>query len=704
MPRLIRAQRSVAATLIIVLASVTAFALWLAFAMSIPNPVVVDDEPLFFITGLSMGDLPAARAMHAAIHPSGALLYPWIIHLLSLSHAASTVTAVKAFNVACFISAAVLLWMCARPLASGSRPKLLLVYLLAAPLGAYATYTMPECAYALGFAVAFAVLLQCRRRAWATALVVALLLALLTLIKPHGMMCMAVFAFTVLIAPMAEGEAPDPRRRIAIAATATAAFGVALVLAQHLLNPADGGHGADLLGPVYRTELGYMLSPAHLLEGGKVVLAYLCGVCVLLGPAIAVLGFAAVRDRRPQVRFPSLYLLLLLGALTLTSAVIFTIEAQRIHLRYVMFLFAPMLVMAVRAEPERPARGVRLLGAGLWLAGALGLAAWLGYYRPLPADASDLFFLDKIGWGALGLGERHYALLIGGCGVGAAALFFTRWRWLHVQLAVLGLFAAFAIPNVWMMEHDVWGEENAGARAVGALARQVCGQAPQDIVALGSTQNFVPLYQSLFVLNRPEPFEILPPPEFSRRLSQAWPQACLLTTGLAQTSDLHLIAQAGAVRLYAASGWLRAPFKWSMSFDQPLKSSVLAAGWSEPEPFGVWSDGRTADLTLWPAPIGREEGLNLDLELRGLTPPRVATQAVHVSVLGEPLADWMVSGAFGVYRVHVPARLIRPGAPLTLHLDLPGAVQPRAFLPGSADTRLLSVAIRRLEVATQPRP
>lgn len=131
--------------------------------------------------------------------------------------------------------------------------------------------------------------------------------------------------------------------------------------------------------------------------------------------------------------------------------------------------------------------------------------------------------------------------------------------------------------------------------------------------------------------------------------------------------------------------------------DHGQKPSILARGWSVPEPKGIWSDGAEATLAFAaPNPQGLVSVV-VEVEALSFSSPNRPTQRVDVIVNGATLAQWRVtSDRYLTYSVAIPPRLIVPNQPLVVRLALPDAASPAETLPGAVDRRRLGIAVRRI--------
>lgn len=138
------------------------------------------------------------------------------------------------------------------------------------------------------------------------------------------------------------------------------------------------------------------------------------------------------------------------------------------------------------------------------------------------------------------------------------------------------------------------------------------------------------------------------------------------------------------------------PLGQTVTFDTAAQQfrCLLAQDWSQPEGWGVWSDGAAPELIFrLPAPPAR------DLQLTVLAQPSPDPQGVTVVVGGRAIGRWTLAGAPAEYRVQIPRALIA-GTTLRVVLKVDHPQAPSA-VGASSDSRLLGVGLRavRLDVA-----
>ncbi|WPL15601.1 hypothetical protein Thiowin_00503 [Thiorhodovibrio winogradskyi] len=138
--------------------------------------------------------------------------------------------------------------------------------------------------------------------------------------------------------------------------------------------------------------------------------------------------------------------------------------------------------------------------------------------------------------------------------------------------------------------------------------------------------------------------------------------------------------------------------------DQPGKA-YLISGWSNPEPWGVWSDGPSARLVL-PLPLFNNLAGNVNGNARPATPTRLRltagalvesawpAQRLIASVNGEELASVTLRRRDPeAIDIPLPPRVLAGHDWLDLRLNLPDAVAPAKLAPGATDQRALGLAL-----------
>ncbi|MFM9847219.1 MAG: hypothetical protein ACKVP3_08660 [Hyphomicrobiaceae bacterium] len=143
-------------------------------------------------------------------------------------------------------------------------------------------------------------------------------------------------------------------------------------------------------------------------------------------------------------------------------------------------------------------------------------------------------------------------------------------------------------------------------------------------------------------------------------------------------------------------GRTSAPFRPLQLFLQSgtVDSARLAKGWSRPEPWGTWTTGEQAHLSLTTQGTPRRD---LELTLTGqvfLAPPRHESQEIGVDVNGSRVATWQITrkNQNGPFTARIPAHVIKSQWPVELVLLIK---RPRApvKLGVNADARELGIGV-----------
>lgn len=122
---------------------------------------------------------------------------------------------------------------------------------------------------------------------------------------------------------------------------------------------------------------------------------------------------------------------------------------------------------------------------------------------------------------------------------------------------------------------------------------------------------------------------------------------------------------------------------------------LLGRDWSQPEGWGVWSDGAAPELALRLA--APPEG---DLLLTLSAQPFPEQQGVSVIVAGRTVARWALAGAPAEHQARIPRALI-PGPQLDVVLKVDRPLAPSA-LGQSSDSRRLGVGLRSVRLDLAP--
>ena len=130
----------------------------------------------------------------------------------------------------------------------------------------------------------------------------------------------------------------------------------------------------------------------------------------------------------------------------------------------------------------------------------------------------------------------------------------------------------------------------------------------------------------------------------------------------------------------------------------PYSNILLAEGWSFPEEWGTWSEGRQAVIKIPYSPRQPYYGcpyVNVTLDFQTHMSQRLA-----VSMKGKKLFSGKFSGTEGVATFRCPLKEIHASKQnsFSLQLDLPDAVAPNS-VSNSLDGRVLGIGLFRIRIA-----
>ena len=119
-------------------------------------------------------------------------------------------------------------------------------------------------------------------------------------------------------------------------------------------------------------------------------------------------------------------------------------------------------------------------------------------------------------------------------------------------------------------------------------------------------------------------------------------------------------------------------------------------GWSVPEPWGTWTTGDGAEVTLSVPPTSKGP-YKLVVDGTAYVTPEHPKQVVEVSIGGTSIAKWVfsVDAPVGERTAIIPAELVKNG---TLRIDFksPGAASPSQVVKGSLDARMLGLGVKTI--------
>lgn len=124
--------------------------------------------------------------------------------------------------------------------------------------------------------------------------------------------------------------------------------------------------------------------------------------------------------------------------------------------------------------------------------------------------------------------------------------------------------------------------------------------------------------------------------------------------------------------------------------------NMLAAGWSEPEPWGVWNDGTQALLVL-PIPMDvRTRGGALSFQLLVPSNPEFPRLPVRVVANNQEVVSWNLGeiGNDDVRELHFDASALQARSCVEIAFSFKNAYRPLDEGLGE-DARLLSIGLKR---------
>jgi hypothetical protein len=187
----------------------------------------------------------------------------------------------------------------------------------------------------------------------------------------------------------------------------------------------------------------------------------------------------------------------------------------------------------------------------LWLTAIGAMHFILPQYRALAVDSPELFaFYKQAEFGKFAPTWLHFALT-GLFGIAAAALIWKPKYIIEIQLSALLITSVTALWNVTAAQASMSNANYvSGFRHIGDVARLVCGPGRNDIVAVGSTEAFVPLGYALYRVGRAVRFEITSPARVAEAVERVPASVCLLTTHELQSGRGQQLFAVPAIWLY----------------------------------------------------------------------------------------------------------------------------------------------------------
>ena len=126
----------------------------------------------------------------------------------------------------------------------------------------------------------------------------------------------------------------------------------------------------------------------------------------------------------------------------------------------------------------------------------------------------------------------------------------------------------------------------------------------------------------------------------------------------------------------------------------------MLGGWSQPEPWGTWTDGDRVVLRLPLTQVPRGP-VDITLEANAFIGPDRPALRVSLSCNQTVVAEWVIAASdVATYSASIPERLTADQGALTLSLNIENPKSPRE-LGESSDDRRLGLGVRRLRLDWQ---
>jgi hypothetical protein len=126
--------------------------------------------------------------------------------------------------------------------------------------------------------------------------------------------------------------------------------------------------------------------------------------------------------------------------------------------------------------------------------------------------------------------------------------------------------------------------------------------------------------------------------------------------------------------------------------------AILRSGFSAREPWGVWSDGRVAEVAFRVPSLEHEPNLRsvaISIEGIGFVPPPLQSQTVNISANGHAVGSYEFVAGWQRIEITVPRAVIVDAPWLVLRFDIPNATLADPAMPTS---RLLGLGIKELNI------
>jgi hypothetical protein len=505
-------------------------------ALAIVNPVVIQDEYVYYISGVNFTDLDLLYTNAPELPRFNNYIYFALIHIVSrVINGADS--AVKLLQVA---SLGVTAWAVtaltyrsinekvSRP--SDSNQFLLLLVLLLWPSNTYAVFVMPDLLYFNLFLLAFSLTLSTIRSWQGQVAALGSTAGLLMHVKPHAAFLFPGLLAAIVSMKLMRWSSTTAMSLLKAIVIAFASFGGVFALTRGLFRLAVTLPGGNLVGSSYANYVTNTLADLYrtLPNLAPLHLNFLASTLMIVGPCLIYVLWALFRSTRcraagalevpARYAFASVFCVICWMVLVGSLPMLIYGESSRINLRYLAFTFPGFVVSAVllqrwvrskvqegNAEWEEPPH-LKWIMALTWSVAAVYLAWHVDQMTLLFVDAPDLYSLDT----GKTLGNRSMlrskmpwvsaSIII----VASGGMILQPQRWLRTYMLATVVLFFFATLNVASAERRI-SNSLREFRGLGELASLRCPN-PEKTMFLATRHSYVPLYSAAFGFKGPAHF------------------------------------------------------------------------------------------------------------------------------------------------------------------------------------------------------
>lgn len=624
--------------------------------------------------------------------PVPSYLY-YTVYQLTSSCGTGFLDCARIFNDLFLVASMPLVYLVARRYMAPPLAALVALLAVLAPSNTYTAYFMPEAMYYWGFWLFTWSVLRPRGSTPAGVVLSAAILALLAMVKVHGLFLLPGYlAYLVYCAFAARHQGGRHWLQqalrlvaIAVASAAVVRFGVGYLY--------GGRNGLYLLGTLYANQAQTRPGLLTLLQLALLNLrGHLLALALLFGMPLAAAALQAISRRQRAGAVPGSSKLLAFAALVLPSLVAVTAlftgivagsgaeSGVRLHMRYYDFALPLLLILAAAELAPRRRRAAwprqLLVAAPLLALMAYAILYLIPAYTPNHIDSPALF------------GFTHTAStyhLLAGLAVAGVLLWTVRAQWGAMLFVYVLTPLALVTGNVEVADYARGAQQadayvKAGLYARDYLSHEEAAQLTivgEDIAALHKSRFFVDHLKTELVA--------LPRGQAVTAAALPYPDGWVLVVGdhpLPDEAQVH-----SGTRGFVL---LRLPKAGSSNhyvFSQPDDGGLRSSGLSGLEPWGRWSEGPLVTLRL-ATPLPRRLLLRLDAGAFGPNAAQDFTVQVGQQTQRLRLGEQ--------HRMH-ELRFDTDGRANTIRITVPAPTSPQESGAGP-DPRKLGISLYSLDV------